>query len=228
MTVEQCKDKIKNLKKEYKAVKDKIKRSGEGNARVDFPHFDAMDSVFGDCPSVTPIAVYESAGNANFPCDVVDDDVETSSLSVHSGGSHASDSPGSIPERPSNCSALACADETVEAIVCFHDTETAQSDKRKQPTKPPHTQSRKIKRSSLVKETTDLANVAMQLADVGNKLIEYMTNQGEAEMKREKRETKEAKRRDNFSIEALELITGSAQAHSSARLDEHSDSSSTD
>ena len=65
----------------------------------------------------------------------------------------------------------------------------------------------------------------MQLADVGNKLIEYMTNQEEAEMKREKRETKAAKRRDNFMLEALKLITGSAQAHSSTRLDEHSDSS---
>ena len=64
----------------------------------------------------------------------------------------------------------------------------------------------------------------MQLADVGNKLIEYMTNQEEAEMKREKRETKAAKRRDNFMLEALKLITGSAQAHSSTRLDEHSDS----
>ena len=117
--------------------KGQIRRSGEGNARVDFPHFDAMDSVFGDCPSVTPIAVYESAGNAYFSCDVVDDDVETSSLSVHSGGSHVSDSPGFIPERPSNCSVLACADETVESNMpssASHDTKTAQSDKRKQPT----------------------------------------------------------------------------------------------
>ena len=93
-----------------------------------------MDSVFGYFPSVTPIAVYESAGNANFPCDVVDDNVETSSLSVLSGGCHVSDSPGSIPERPSNCSALACADETVESNMpssASHDTETAQSKKKK-------------------------------------------------------------------------------------------------
>ena len=59
-------------------------------------------------------------------------------------------------------------------------------------------------------------------------MIGYMTNQEEAEVKREKRETKEAKRRDNFMLEALKLITGSAQAHSSTRLDEYSDSSSTD
>ena len=42
-------------------IKDRTRKSGEGNAQIEFPHFDVMDSVLGDCPSVSPTDVFESS-----------------------------------------------------------------------------------------------------------------------------------------------------------------------
>ena len=55
----QVKDKMKSIKKAYKACKDCNSRSGSG--RVTLPFFDELDAILGRRPSVNPVFVIESA-----------------------------------------------------------------------------------------------------------------------------------------------------------------------
>ena len=57
-TFQQCRDKIKKLKVEYKKVKDKKKKTGEGKTKWEF--FDGMDNILGDRPSTVPPVVLDS------------------------------------------------------------------------------------------------------------------------------------------------------------------------
>ena len=61
---EQCKTKIKNLKKAYMNVKDHNKRSG--NNKVTCPYYDEIDAVLGHRPASAPSRVLDaSAGGTS-------------------------------------------------------------------------------------------------------------------------------------------------------------------
>ena len=56
-----CRDKINNLNKKYKAVKDKSKMTGEGSEDIkSFPQFDDLDQIWGTRDSVNPKYVVEA------------------------------------------------------------------------------------------------------------------------------------------------------------------------
>lgn len=55
---QQCRDKVKKLKVEYKKVKDKKKKTGTGKPTWEF--FDDMDNILGDRPSTVPPVVLDS------------------------------------------------------------------------------------------------------------------------------------------------------------------------
>ena len=56
-----CRDKINNLNKKYKAVKDKSKLTGEGSEGIkSFPQFDDLDQIWGTRDSVSPKYVVEA------------------------------------------------------------------------------------------------------------------------------------------------------------------------
>ena len=62
-----CRDKINNLNKIYKTVKDKSKLTGEGSEGIkSFPEFDALDEIWGTRDSVNPKYVME-AGTSHTP-----------------------------------------------------------------------------------------------------------------------------------------------------------------
>ena len=76
-----CRDKINNLNKIYKTVKDKSKLTGEGSEGIkSFPEFDALDEIWGTRDSVNPKYVME-AGTSHTPTTPVP------SPSFSSGGS---------------------------------------------------------------------------------------------------------------------------------------------
>ena len=56
-----CRDKINNLSKKYKNVKDKSKMTGEGSENIkSFPEFDELDQIWGTRDSVNPKYVMEA------------------------------------------------------------------------------------------------------------------------------------------------------------------------
>ena len=57
-TFKQCRDRIKKLKVEYKKVKDKEKKIGEGKTKWEF--FDGMYNILGDRPSTVLPVVLDS------------------------------------------------------------------------------------------------------------------------------------------------------------------------
>ena len=58
---EQCREKIKKLKKEYQRIKDRLKESGQGRDKdVQWSYYDAMDKILGHKPSTVPESVVDS------------------------------------------------------------------------------------------------------------------------------------------------------------------------
>ena len=66
-TVQQCRVKLKALKKKYKEIADRARRSGEGNesdgdddSPTDFPYYSQIHAVLGGRPSVAPVHLVDS------------------------------------------------------------------------------------------------------------------------------------------------------------------------
>ena len=56
-----CRDKINNLSKKYKSIKDKSKMPGEGSKNIkSFPEFDELDQIWGTRDSVNSKYVMEA------------------------------------------------------------------------------------------------------------------------------------------------------------------------
>ena len=71
-TLVQCRQKIKVLKKRYKSIADRMRRSSasrepdEGlDLPADFPHFEVMDAIMGGRAAVTPVHLLDSAANTS-------------------------------------------------------------------------------------------------------------------------------------------------------------------
>ncbi len=60
-TAEQCRDKVKKLKGEYRKIKDKHGKTGEGRKRWKF--LEAMDTVLGNKPATKPPVVIDTLGD---------------------------------------------------------------------------------------------------------------------------------------------------------------------
>ena len=106
-TAEQCSSKIKKLKFEYRKIKDKHGKTGEG--RKDWRLYEAMDEVLGHKPATHPPVVVESGGtvdvlNENDDDDPIDEEQSTwsseradTSSSSSSQGKEISTSRSSTP-----------------------------------------------------------------------------------------------------------------------------------
>ena len=62
-TFQQCRDKVKKLRIEYKKVKDKHGKTGEN--RSDWEHFNAMDAILGNRPATKPPVVIDTSATLN-------------------------------------------------------------------------------------------------------------------------------------------------------------------
>jgi hypothetical protein len=58
-TFQQCRDKLKKLKSEYRKLKDKQGKTGEGK-RKDWDYFDAMDAILGTKPATQPPVIVDT------------------------------------------------------------------------------------------------------------------------------------------------------------------------
>ena len=84
-TVPQCRAKIKSLKKKYKEIRDRMRRSGAGkksddevDTPSDFPYFKEIDVVMGGRAVVKPVHIFDSSSSS-----LVGDD--TQPLPIESG-----------------------------------------------------------------------------------------------------------------------------------------------
>jgi len=77
-TLEQCRDKIKKLKGEYKKLKDKCGKTGEGRRNWDY--FEAMDSILGHKPATHPQVVIDTMAEDTGPGPEEDELSELTSL----------------------------------------------------------------------------------------------------------------------------------------------------
>ena len=72
-TAQQCCAKIKSLKRRYKEIADRLRKSGEGresdadNVPADFPFFEDIDAVMGGRASVSPVHLLDSASGDTQP-----------------------------------------------------------------------------------------------------------------------------------------------------------------
>ena len=58
---EQCREKIKKLKEEYRRIKDRLEESGQGrDEEVQWSYYEAMDRILGHKPSTIPESVVDS------------------------------------------------------------------------------------------------------------------------------------------------------------------------
>ena len=75
-TFEQCREKIKKLKKEYRKIKDMLNGTGQGR-NDELPYFDAMDKVLGHKPATVPSALIDIlASNENDQNTSITDNVD--------------------------------------------------------------------------------------------------------------------------------------------------------
>ena len=58
-TLEQCREKIKKLRKEYRKIKDKNKETGQGREET-WTYFEVMDAVLGHKPTTCPSFVVDT------------------------------------------------------------------------------------------------------------------------------------------------------------------------
>ena len=65
-SAQQCRDKIKKLKVEYRKIKDKRKKTGEGRY-PEWNYFDALDAILGHKPATEPPVVINSIDTPVLP-----------------------------------------------------------------------------------------------------------------------------------------------------------------
>lgn len=71
-TFQQCRDKLKKLKSEYRKLKDKQGKTGEGK-RKDWDYFDAMDAILGTKPATQPPVIVDTLQDTS---DTQEDDIQ--------------------------------------------------------------------------------------------------------------------------------------------------------
>ena len=60
-TFEQCREKVKKLKKEYRRLKDTLNETGQGRSKeVEWPYFELMDRILGHKPTTVPESIIDS------------------------------------------------------------------------------------------------------------------------------------------------------------------------
>ena len=73
-TYEQCREKIKKLKAEYKKINDKRKETGQGRY-PEWEYYDAIDCVLGHKPSTQPAVVVDALEDIQVQDTQTDDDL---------------------------------------------------------------------------------------------------------------------------------------------------------
>ena len=65
-TFEQCREKVKKLKKEYRRIKDILQETGQGRGEeMEWQYFEPMDKILGHKPTTVPEAVVDSLATQN-------------------------------------------------------------------------------------------------------------------------------------------------------------------
>ena len=105
-TLEQCREKIKKLKTEYKKIRDKRETTGQGRY-PEWEYFDAINEVLGPKHSTEPPVLVESFSESQNVNDIGSDD-ETQGMSGEAVSEETVPSPA-----PSHTSGSSTTDRTV-------------------------------------------------------------------------------------------------------------------
>ena len=203
----QCRDKIKKLKGEYRKIKDKRNRSGEGRYS-EWEYFDAIDNVLGHRPATKPPVVTESMGV----------DVHDEGLDEH-GCTHSSDlSNDDIPStstRALSASKLQESAETPPPDEKQSKKTPPPDEKQSKKTPPPEEKgSKKRKRpkssmekmeaitTAIIDKLTEMQKSSDSLVrDLEEKRLKYEERQAE----REERQRQEERQ---FQLQMLQMMVG--------------------
>ena len=120
--LEQCRTKIKNLKKEYKTVKDNNGETGRG--RKTSRYYDMLDSILGHRPASVPHNLLDSHSEVEEPAESERNGIVT--LSIHASLLTFFAFPDVIPESPVIEEAARDDSETVPTAL--DDSETVTGD----------------------------------------------------------------------------------------------------
>ena len=101
--VEQCRDKMKNLRAEYKKIKDKWNETGQG-CYPEWDFFDVMDKVLGHKPATQPPVIVDSCNysdeqQSQWSPDILDNP-SSGSLSTYEDGGQSSSASTEQTHRP--------------------------------------------------------------------------------------------------------------------------------
>ena len=105
-TSQQCRAKIKALKKKYKEIADRLRKSGEGRESdvdevpADFPFFDDIDAVMGRRASVSPVHLLDSVSGDTQPLTGLQEDEDEVDMSDRSFSRPSTSRSTSRPDTP--------------------------------------------------------------------------------------------------------------------------------
>lgn len=124
-TYEQCREKLKKLKADYRKIKDKQGKTGEG--RKDWEFFDALDAVLGHKPATQPRVVVDTLADHT-----VEDDDESDLLAEGTSASlmESSDSSSLKENSSSSTSLLESSDSSSLKVKSSSSTATNKKRKR--------------------------------------------------------------------------------------------------
>ena len=231
-TAEQCREKINNLKKEYRGLKDRIRRSGEGNIRDEFPYFEALDALLGNCPSISPQNVLDTSDSHH--CHQSQSST-SSPMALHEIGKNVSttsdentDSNDCSPQPSAGRSQVLAGSQNLgsqmsTSIQSDASGEQAKSwlSKKKDRGEKRGTgtsssgdlESSAAKRKHKGKQGTNTSSdmessVAKHLSIISDKMMDFMMRMEEADRRREEKASQEARQRQQFMLEALKVLSG--------------------
>ena len=189
-TLEQCREKIKKLKTEYKKIKYKRDETGQGRY-PEWEYFDALNEVLGHKHSTEPPVVVESL---SMTTDEVTPDDETQDMSGV-GESDATNVPSP---------AVSSTGSSSITSVARPSTDTEETSRE---TQPPDSKSRKCKRGKL-EGTNALLEKMVKLQENSDKML-CMLEEKRAKMEERQMELDAQLRREEreFQIQMLQILT---------------------
>ena len=186
-TAEQCRAKIKKLKLDYRKIKDKHNKTGEG--RSTWKYFDTMDAVLGHRPTTRPSAVLDTSEQP-------DEDDE--------GGSEDGEEDKGSEEQSNLSTAIALEDAQ---------SSHALSPSSSSSTKDAQSSGSKGKKRKRTKDEKIEAIMTSVVKEVVNSQRESDKMFFEMEEKRMKYEAEQRKEERDFQLRMMSMLFGSQNTH---------------
>ena len=208
-SMDQCRDKMKKLRGEYKKVKDKRKETGQGRY-PEWDYFDAIDGVIGHKPATQPPVVVDSS--LNDPIARMDDtipDTFDQSSSYDSTQFNDNDESQAVSDTTDPITLVPSASSET--------SETPAGNSTTPPEKEAVNNTRKRKKSKY-DVTGDLLDKFISMQEKSDKMMMELENK-RAKMEERQMELEAQMRRDeqNFQLQMMNVLTrGNVNPHPSS------------